>query len=72
MSESPRRFPPPWSIDEQTESFIVRDAKGHALAYIYFEDEPQRRGIPCCSEHRQAAKRAAGYIEGHSETAALG
>jgi hypothetical protein len=38
-----RRFPPPWSIDEQQESFIVRDATGQALAYIYFEDEPQRQ-----------------------------
>jgi hypothetical protein len=39
----PRRFPPPWTIDEQTESFIVRDAKGQALAYVYFEDQPQRQ-----------------------------
>jgi hypothetical protein len=23
---APRRFPPPWSIDEQTESFIVKQA----------------------------------------------
>jgi hypothetical protein len=40
---SPRRFPPPWSIEEQQESFAVRDATGQALAYIYFDDEPQRR-----------------------------
>ena len=40
---SPRRFPPPWSIDEGTESFIVTDANGQRLAYLYFEDEPQRR-----------------------------
>jgi hypothetical protein len=29
---SPRRFPPPWSIDEGTESFIVKDANGQAVA----------------------------------------
>jgi hypothetical protein len=38
-----RRFPPPWSVEELQESFIVRDATGQALAYLCFEDEPQRR-----------------------------
>jgi len=38
-----RRFPLPRSIDEQTESFIVKDATGLPIAYIYFEDEPQRQ-----------------------------
>jgi hypothetical protein len=27
-----RRFPPPWSVDEQQACFIVRDANGQALA----------------------------------------
>ena len=40
---SPRRFPPPWSIEEHEESFIVKDANGQRIAYLYFEDEPQRR-----------------------------
>ena len=40
---SPRRFPSPWSIEEGTESFTVRDANGQALAYLYFEDEPHRQ-----------------------------
>ena len=39
----PRRFPPPWSVEETDACFIVRDANGQALAYVYFEDEPGRR-----------------------------
>jgi hypothetical protein len=38
MSVEPRRFPPPWQVDEGTESFIIKDANGHALAYFYHED----------------------------------
>ena len=38
-----RRFPPPWTAEETDACFIVRDANGHALAYMYFEDEPGRR-----------------------------
>jgi putative tryptophan/tyrosine transport system substrate-binding protein len=30
----------PWSVDQQDGGFIVRDANGHALAYVYFEEEP--------------------------------
>jgi hypothetical protein len=37
------RFPPPWSIEESQESFIVKDANGQQLAYLYFENEPQRQ-----------------------------
>jgi hypothetical protein len=41
---SARRFPPSWTIDERNDAcFIVRDANGQALAYVYFEDEPGRR-----------------------------
>ncbi len=39
----PRRFPPPWSVEESDACFIVRDAGGQALSYIYFEDEPGRQ-----------------------------
>jgi len=38
-----RRFPPPWSAEEQAACFVVRDSGGQALAYVYFEDEPGRR-----------------------------
>jgi len=36
------RFPPPWSVDNpdpklERHCFIVRDAAGHALAYVYFD-----------------------------------
>jgi hypothetical protein len=38
-----RRFPPPWSLEEQPACFVVRDHNGQQLAYVYFEDEPGRR-----------------------------
>ena len=38
-----RRFPPPRSVEETDACFIVRDANGQALAYVYFEQEPGRR-----------------------------
>jgi hypothetical protein len=40
---SQRRFPPPWSVEETAPCFIVRDANGQALAFVYCEDEPGRR-----------------------------
>jgi hypothetical protein len=39
----PRRFPPPWSVEEAGACFIVKDHAGMSLAYVYFEEEPGRR-----------------------------
>ena len=38
-----RRFPQPWTVEELDACFVVRDANGQALAYVYFEDEPGRQ-----------------------------
>jgi hypothetical protein len=38
-----RRFPPPWSAEVTPNCFIVRDANGQALTYVYYENEPGRR-----------------------------
>jgi hypothetical protein len=37
-----RHFPPPWSVEELDSCFVVKDANGQALAYVYFEKEPRR------------------------------
>jgi hypothetical protein len=39
----PRRFPPPWSVEELDNCFVVTDSAGQKLAYVYFEEEPGRR-----------------------------
>ena len=38
-----RRFPPPWSVEEQDACFVVCDQNGQQLAYVYFENESGRR-----------------------------
>jgi hypothetical protein len=38
MAEPPRRFPPPWRADTIPGGYVVRDANGQSLAYIYSRD----------------------------------
>ena len=38
-----RRFPPPWSAELQPNYYVVRDADGQQLAYIYYSNDPERR-----------------------------
>jgi hypothetical protein len=40
---TPRRFAPPWTIEELDACFIVKDASGQKLGYFYYEEEPGRR-----------------------------
>jgi hypothetical protein len=35
----------PIRIRKAAESFVVEDANGVVLAYVYFEDEPTRRAL---------------------------
>jgi hypothetical protein len=53
---------PPWDIEEHNQScYIVRDGKGQALAYVYFEGEAGRR-TPAGLLTRDEARRIAANI----------
>ena len=43
-SITPRRFTPPWDIEDNGACFIVRDANGQALSYVYYRMSPA--GVP--------------------------
>ena len=62
-----RRFPPPWSVEEEEACFIVRDHNGQALAYVYYEQEPGRRSaahLLTRDEARRIAANIAKLLEG--------
>jgi hypothetical protein len=40
---TPRRFPPPWTVEDIDAAFVVKDSTGQQLAYVYYESEPGRR-----------------------------
>ena len=53
----------PWFVEETDACFIVRDANGQALAYVYFEEEPGRRAAARPPAHpRNEARRIAANI----------
>jgi hypothetical protein len=54
-----RRFPPPWSVEETPNCFIVRDATGQALSYVYYENEPGRRAAAMLLTKDEARRIAA-------------
>jgi hypothetical protein len=43
MAESLRRFPSRWRVDPMPRGYVVRDANGHALAYIKSRDNEYSR-----------------------------
>jgi hypothetical protein len=58
-----RRFPPPWSVEEQAACFVVRDRSGQALAYVSFEDEPGRRSAARLLSKDEARRIAADFAK---------
>jgi len=59
-----RRFPPPWTVEEQAACFVVRDANGQQLGYFYLEEEPGRRSAAklLARTHRRQFRQAAGIV----------
>src|ERR1700722_20001707 len=63
----PRRFPPPWSIEEGAACFIVRDHDKLALAYVYYEKESGRRSPSKPLTRDEARRIAANGAKPHHE-----
>ena len=37
---TPRRFPGPWRVEASEGAFIIKDASGFAVAYLYWRPQP--------------------------------
>jgi hypothetical protein len=56
-----RGFPLPWSVQELDACFVVTDSTRQKLAYVHFEDDPERRSAAKLLS-RDEALRIAGQI----------
>ena len=63
-----RRFPPPWTAELTPNCFIVRDANGQALSYIYYESEAGRRSAAKLLSEDEARRIAANILIWINET----
>jgi K+/H+ antiporter YhaU regulatory subunit KhtT len=58
MAEAPRRFPAPWRADTVPGGYVVRDANGQAMAFVYSrdnEDEARQAKVLTKDEARRIA-----------------
>jgi hypothetical protein len=58
MPDPPRRFPSPWRADKIPGGYLVRDASGQAIAYLYSrenEDEVRQAKVLTKDEARCGA-----------------
>lgn len=46
MTARRRHYPPPWKFKENRKSYVVTDATGQKLAYIYFANKRRRQKSP--------------------------
>ena len=63
MIEPPRRFPPPWEIEDNGACFIVRDANGQAHGCFYCEYEVGRRAAAKLLTKDEARRMAANFAK---------
>jgi hypothetical protein len=63
MNNVTRRFPPPWSLEELDSCFVVIDSSRQKLAYVHFEDNPERRSATKLLSRDEALRIAAQLCE---------
>jgi hypothetical protein len=56
-----RRFPAPWSSELQPNYYVVRDANGQQIAYVYYSNEPGRRAAAKLLTRDEARRIAANF-----------
>jgi K+/H+ antiporter YhaU regulatory subunit KhtT len=59
MADAPRRFPAPWRADKIPGGYVVRDASGQAIAYLYSrenEAEARQAKVLTADEARRIAR----------------
>ena len=56
-----RSFPPPWSSEEHSGYYAIRDRNGLGLAYIYFENKGDRRSAAKMLSKDEARRIAANF-----------
>ena len=59
-----RRFPPPWSAEPQPNYYVVRDADGQQIAYIYYSNDPDQRSAAKLLTKDEVHYRGV-YLRGH-------
>jgi hypothetical protein len=62
MANAPRRFPPPWRADKIPGGYVVRDANGQSIAYVYSratEAEAMQAKVLTADEARRIAVKMA-------------
>jgi hypothetical protein len=58
-----RRIPTPWSAELQPNYYVVRDANRQQLAYVYYENDPDRRSAAKLLTKDEARRIAANIAE---------
>jgi hypothetical protein len=52
-----------WSVEELTVCFVVKDETGRKLAFVYFEDDPERRSQAKLLARDEAHRIAVNMVE---------
>ena len=64
--ESSRRFKPPWTlIRENSECYVVKDANGVTLAWLYCRDDAQRYSFGVSKLSSDEARRIGKVVDDH-------